>query len=278
MLYKNNNTKALDMNVFENPSSEYRGAPFWSWNALLDKDRLENQIQCFKEMGFGGFYMHPRCGMETKYLSDEFFKCIAQCIESAKEKGMKACLYDEDRWPSGFAGGLVTKTPKYRQRAMYITADKASLPNLKLNKEHAVEDGKSYLIGCYDVEFTENGFLKSYRMIESTDTAVHNKYYAYSKTDVPLGKYNFQTYTDIMQKKAVERFIELTHKKYFEKFGCEYGDTVPTVFSDEPRHRPLKQMEENPKSVGVYYWTYDLDESFKKEYGYDIVQRLPKLV
>ncbi len=272
------NTKPFDMNLFKNPPAEYRGAPFWSWNGLLEEKRLKKQINCFEEMGFGGFFMHSRRGLETEYLSDEYFESIANCIETAKEKRMNACLYDEDRWPSGFAGGLVTKTPKYRQRVLCITANEADLPCFETDKKSAVEKGKPYLIACYDIEFDQDGYLKDYRMIEPNAKAVHNKYYAYSRTEQPSARYNFQTNVDLMQKEAISKFIEITHDEYFKRFGKEYGKTIPTIFSDEPRQGPAEQLEENPKSTGVYHWTYNFEESFKEKYGYDIIERLPKLV
>ena len=40
---------------------------------------------------------------------------------------MEAWLYDEDRWPSGPAGGLVTKNPSYRFRFLRM---------------HVLEDGR----------------------------------------------------------------------------------------------------------------------------------------
>ena len=58
MLYKKNNTKELDTELFKNPTSEYRGAPFWAWNCELEKDMLIRQIEYLKQMGFGGFHMH----------------------------------------------------------------------------------------------------------------------------------------------------------------------------------------------------------------------------
>ena len=229
-------------------------------------------------MGFGGFFMHSRRGLETEYLSDEYFESIKVCIESAKEKQMNACLYDEDRWPSGFAGGLVTKTPKYRQRVMCITANENDLPCFEADKTKAVEQGKPYLIACYDIEFDGDGHLKSYQIIAPEDTAKHNKYYAYSRTEQPSARYNFQTNVDLMQKQAIGRFIEITHNEYFKRFSNEYGKTVPTIFSDEPRQGPAEQLEENPLSTGIYHWTYNFEESFKEKYGYDIIERIPKLV
>ena len=40
---------------------------------------------------------------------------------------MLAYLYDEDRWPSGAAGSLVTRTPRYRQKVLvFVCADDKS--------------------------------------------------------------------------------------------------------------------------------------------------------
>jgi hypothetical protein len=43
--------------LFQNPTSEYRGCPFWAWNTKLKKDQLLRQIDHFKEMGLGGFHV-----------------------------------------------------------------------------------------------------------------------------------------------------------------------------------------------------------------------------
>ena len=58
---------------FNQPPASYRNAPFWAWNSTLDKNELKRQIGIFKKMGFGGFFMHSRTGLETPYLQEEFF-------------------------------------------------------------------------------------------------------------------------------------------------------------------------------------------------------------
>ena len=37
MLYPRNKDAKLSKELFENPSCEYRGTPFWAWNCELDK-------------------------------------------------------------------------------------------------------------------------------------------------------------------------------------------------------------------------------------------------
>ena len=114
MLYKKNRGAELDMELFRNPTAEYRGTPFWAWNCKLDQEQVCRQVDYFKEMGFGGFHMHCRVGLATPYLSEEFMDCIKACVQKAKKEEMLAWLYDEDRWASGAAGGFVTKDKKFR--------------------------------------------------------------------------------------------------------------------------------------------------------------------
>ena len=75
-LYPKNTSVDLDPELFRNPTAEYRGTPFWSWNCKLDVGQLERQIDVLREMGFGGFHMHSRTGLETDYLGDEFMAAV----------------------------------------------------------------------------------------------------------------------------------------------------------------------------------------------------------
>ena len=124
MLYEKNQTEHISGELFRNPSSEYRGTPFWAWNGRLDRDRLTEQIQVFKKMGLGGFHMHVRTGMDSPYLEEEFMDSIRHCIGKAGEMDMLAWLYDEDRWPSGTAGGRVTAgRPEYARKSLLFTTN-----------------------------------------------------------------------------------------------------------------------------------------------------------
>ena len=103
--YEALSTKQTQM-TFKNPGKDWRGAPFWSWNDKLEEAELRRQIREMKKAGMGGFFMHSRVGLITEYLSKEWIKMIKACVAEAKKTGMNAWLYDEDRWPSGAAGGL----------------------------------------------------------------------------------------------------------------------------------------------------------------------------
>ena len=156
MLYPKSKSKELDNTLFENPTSEYRGAPFWAWNCKLDKKTLKTQIEYLKEMGLGGFHMHSRTGMATEYLGSEFMELISACVEKAEKEKMLAWLYDEDRWPSGAAGGLVTKNPQFRARKLVFTPEEITGC---VSKDESVKTGKPYLVACFDIALSERASL-----------------------------------------------------------------------------------------------------------------------
>lgn len=111
---------------FHNPSAAYRGKPFWAWNGKLEEQELLRQIDVLHEMGFGGFFMHSRTGLQTEYLGEDWFRLTDACIKRAQELGMEPWIYDEDRWPSGCAGGLVTKEPPFRRKYLTLTLNEAA--------------------------------------------------------------------------------------------------------------------------------------------------------
>src|SRR5690554_4038087 len=97
---------------------EYRSEPFWTGNYKLGKDEIIRQIHQMYKQGIGGFYMHPRGGLMDEYLGEDFMKAISVAVKEAESLGMKAWLYDEDRFPSGSAGGMVVQdNPVYGAKA-----------------------------------------------------------------------------------------------------------------------------------------------------------------
>lgn len=85
----------------------YRPIPFWSWNEKLDVNETKRQVFKMHKAGIGGFFMHARGGLETEYMSDEWFLNVEAAIKAAEECDMSAWAYDENGWPSGFGNGVV---------------------------------------------------------------------------------------------------------------------------------------------------------------------------
>ena len=56
MLYKKNQAEKLEDSLFEQPTAEYRGAPFWAWNTMLEQKELDRQMEVLKSMGSASAY------------------------------------------------------------------------------------------------------------------------------------------------------------------------------------------------------------------------------
>ena len=282
MLYKKNTEKSLSSELFRNPTSEYRGTPFWAWNCKLEKDELCRQIDVFKEMGLGGFHMHVRTGMATPYLSDEYMDIVKCCVEKAKSEDMLAWLYDEDRWPSGAAGGFVTKNPEFRSRYLLFTNCSYEENNdTQVDTDSRAAGGRTCngdLLAVYDVVLDNNGFLDSYKRIGKDDVAEGDKWYAYTEACNSSSWYNNQAYVDTLNKKAIEKFIEVTHERYNETVGDDFGEAIPAIFTDEPQfsHKGTFNNSTDKDDVTLP-WTMDLPDTYKAMYGNDILDHIPEL-
>jgi len=276
MLYKKNKSNQLDTALFKKPTCEYRGTPFWSWNCKLTPEILTKQIEYLKEMGLGGFHMHSRTGMATPYLTDEFMDLVKICVKKAEDEEMLAWLYDEDRWPSGSAGGLVTKDPKYRIRELIFTPNEISGD---LDFEASIEKGAPYLVACYDIKLNDAGELIYYKKIDRNENAVGDKWFAFSCTGVPNPWYNNQTYVNTLSKEAIDKFIEYTYEGYKKAIGDKFGKSVPAIFTDEPqfRHKGTLNFAHDKKEIPLP-WSPDVPETFLRAYGFDLLSKLPELI
>ncbi len=275
VLYKKSVSNSLEKELFENPTSEYRAAPFWAWNCVLDKEVLLSQIESLKKMGFGGFHMHSRGGMSTDYLSDEFMDLVKSCADKAEKEDMVTWLYDEDRWPSGFAGGLLTKDKRYRQRFILLTANKNEGA---VDKQTAYINGGTYFVAAYDISLNDKGELESYKRIGENDEAKNKKFYIYSSARPDWSRYNNQAYVDTLSKEAIDKFIDITHEKYKETVGDKFGKSIFAMFTDEPQFARKETLGFATQEKDVLLpWTVDFDVTYKEQYGEDILDYIPEL-
>jgi hypothetical protein len=258
------------LDEFRNPSSAYRGKPFWAWNGKLEPDELRRQIRVMRDMGLGGFFMHSRVGLATPYLSDEWFKCIDACVDEADVQNMEAWMYDEDRWPSGAGGGLVTCDERFSKRDLTLMIlDSAS----KLKWEKNTLAAFTATVDEFDatnVKRVARG--KTPKLTKGDSLLVFTVNLAH-KSDW----YNGQTYLDVLNPDAVKRFMEVTHETYLARCGEEFGKTIPGMFTDEPNYGTAFFHPNQAGIQGSSPWTDRLPKVFKERYGYDLLAKLPEV-
>ncbi|KAG9230720.1 hypothetical protein BJ875DRAFT_487689 [Amylocarpus encephaloides] len=269
--------------LFRHPTSEYRGCPLWAWNTKLEKGQLLRQIDNFAEMGLGGFHIHVRIGLDTEYLGTEFMDLVKECVDYAESKNLMACLYDEDRWPSGAAGGLVVKKyPEHKGKHLLFTPHPYGtvplLPDGGPSSARGTRSENGHLLARYNIALDENGCLKSSRILEEEETG-NNVWYVYEESNPGSPWYNDQTYVDSLSEEAIGKFIEMTHEVYKANVGDRFGSVVPCIFTDEPQFATKTKLS-NPRAAEDVFmpWTPDLPKTFKKEYSTDLIKDIPQLV
>ncbi|MCL2410005.1 MAG: hypothetical protein FWC97_00030 [Treponema sp.] len=282
MLYPKNSSSLKDED-FRNPSSEYKAAPFWAWNTKLDKEELIRQIEVFKEMGFGGVHIHVRIGMATEYLGNEFMDIVTACVEKAHQEKMHIWLYDEDRWPSGAAGGIVTKNNDYRIKHLLLTRHPygvaVDMPIQRWSRVFFGRTENGELLTCFDVILDNNGNLVSYKKINENSTPRGFKLYAYIETAESTPWYNNQAYVDILNPEAIKEFIKITHERYAKRLQKYFGNVIPAIFTDEPQFAQGTLLHALDSCDVTLPWTRDIPVTYSNAYnGEDLIAGLPELI
>ncbi|MDD5706931.1 MAG: glycosyl hydrolase [Kiritimatiellae bacterium] len=255
--------------VFRNPGCAYRGKPFWAWNGKLERSELLRQLAVFKEMGLGGAFIHARSGLKTPYLSKEWFKLVAACAEQAATEGLETWLYDEDRWPSGAAGGIVTKDKRHRMRFLRLDALSTVASFRPTGRELALFKARLSGRSATDVRRLKREMNVTLRKSESL--------LVFTEEPFPLlAAFNGYTYLDTMNEGAVARFIEVTHAQYLKHNGGQFGKAIPGIFTDEPNYGSGR-VYDSDKGSGTAPWTAGLPAKFRKRHGYDLLDHLPEL-
>ena len=243
-------------------SGFYREAPFWSWNDVLDKREAIRQIDEMAAGGWGGFFMHARPGLVTDYMGSEWMSVIRACVAHAKKRGMCAYLYDENRWPSGFAGGEVPrKGEKYRSKFLMLS-------------ENLAEEGSNYKWLASFAVRTKGKEITARRVERGQAAPAGAKACHLYQYTMGLGNEWFlgSAYVDLLAPETTREFIRVTHERYRAAVGKEFGDTVPAIFTDEPS----LPFAENCPGPSVP-WTPSLPQVFRKRCGYDIMGHLLSL-
>lgn len=235
---------------FENPSNKYRPIPFWSWNDELNSEELRFQIEEMKKAGVGGYFMHARSGLKTPYLEEDWFDCIKTGIEAGKEYGLDAWVYDEEGWPSGFAGGLVpAMSPDYH--AKYMTLEESHVTDLELNDAIALYVYNSDQLSFHRVPLDHSTCLSEGECL------------------LKVRRHTNEFYVDTLNKRAIEAFLQVTHEEYYKRFGKDFGTAMHGFFTDEPRLAC--------NHFGELAWSDELPETFSRQHSYDILDYLPAL-
>jgi len=235
--HKAGQKNAFQQALFKNPENTYRSVPFYSLNDWLEEGELIRQLTLMKEGGMGGAFLHSRIGLLTPYLSDEWFRMMDIGLKTCQELNIDAWYYDEDKWPSGFAGGIVPlQNPDFQARAL-----------LRVKKNQQVKAPDTVL-------FEDADFL-------------------YVCHVDPLGQpwFNGTSWVDLMNPDMVQAFIDCSYQPYVDRYAGKAHSMG--IFTDEPQLFPHSSIPHE----GKLPYSPVMDNIFKARCGYDLYPALPSL-
>ncbi|MDR3197971.1 MAG: hypothetical protein LBU34_08910 [Planctomycetaceae bacterium] len=250
---------------FKNPHRDFSTGPLWTWNDRLTDEQVRSTLRDLAKQHVKQVWVHPRPGLMTPYLSDEWFDRWKTALDEAQKLDMNVWIYDENSYPSGFAGGFVPEALpdsrgmglKFEEidkldqldtniRYVFCPQDNNSYKNITAETKNAgklepLPDGKKYLLG--KVQYTFQG-----------------------------GWFGGKWYVDILKKGVTEKFLDITLDAYknVPEIQKEFGKRVPGIFTDEPH--PAGAY------VGTWIsWNDEIPELFEKRFGYSLADNLPSL-
>ncbi|MCH7556366.1 MAG: hypothetical protein IIB56_02800 [Planctomycetes bacterium] len=242
--------------LFTDPPREYSSAPLWVWNDMLTEEQIISTMRDLAGQKVKQVFVHPRPGLMTPYLSDDWFRLWKVALEEAERLDMNVWIYDENSYPSGFAGGLVPDAmPESRGRGLHFA--EAKLPPKPGENTLAV------------YRLTDDGFENVTEKAKATQPLPEGRYLIASIRLAPSsGWFGGKYYVDLLAPGVTEKFIEITLEAYRRELGEHFGKRIPGVFTDEPHLTP----------AGGIHWSQRLPNDFKERWGYDLMDHLPSLV
>ncbi len=240
--------------LFANPPREYSSAPLWVWNDWLTEEQVLRSLRDLASQGIRQAFVHPRPGLMTPYLSDDWFRLWQAALREAERLDMNLWIYDENSYPSGFAGGFVPEAlPEARGRGLALNETEAP-PGPADDFVAAFQLGQDTCVNVTDQV--------------RAGTAPPGRFLVFSvkrAADAPW--YGGKCYVDLLYPGVTEKFIDVTLEAYRREIGDQFGKRVPGTFTDEPQIYPASALP----------WTDDLPAEFEKRWGYRLRDHLPAL-
>ena len=253
---------------FVTPPQHFHSRPLWFWNKVPNREETIAQMKRAFESGYAGLAILPAFhDPAMKFMSREFLEQYKVAADTARELGIKLCLYDEFWFPSGSAGGLMKEQyPEHLcKRLDMVEVDTETEAEVSLN----IPEGT--LMGC--VLMNRETFAR-----QNITSHVENGVLRWSRPEGDRNRYKIMIFVcvldgerdlvDYLEPQSMQKFVELTYAGYQKAMPEHFGTTIDSAFYDEP-------MLYTPGSGQA--WTPKFNEYFTARFGYDPVPLYPAM-
>jgi len=240
--------------LFASPPRDYSSSPLWVWNDMLTPEQITGTMRDLAGQKVRQVFVHPRPGLMVPYLSDDWFRLWKIALKEAERLEMNVWIYDENSYPSGFAGGFVPDAmPESRGRGLVI------------KEQDSVGSIDENTVAVF--RLTEDGYENISAKVRAGAQSGDKYLVASVRRAGTSPWYGGKFYVDLMYPGVTEKFLAITLDAYAREIGDQFGKRVPGSFTDEPHLAP----------AGGLPWTDDLPEVFEKKWGYSLIDNLPSL-
>lgn len=241
--------------AFVDPPRQYASAPLWVWNDLLTEQQVRATMRDLAGQKVRQVFVHPRPGLMTPYLGNEWFKLWRIALDEAERLDMNVWIYDENSYPSGFAGGWVPELmPESRGRGL----------RFRELKEQPKWEEKTLAV----FRRTGNGVEDVTQQVKAGEKLTGSAFVVATVERAGNSPWHGgRCYVDLLYPGVTQKFLEVTMDAYQREIGRHFGKRVPGVFTDEPEITP----------AGGWPWTDDLPQQFENRWGYSLLANLASL-
>ncbi|MHB8687229.1 MAG: glycosyl hydrolase [Candidatus Dormibacteraceae bacterium] len=249
---------------------------------------LRAEIAKMDEGGMAGFVVESR--PHPDFLGPTWWRDLEIILDEAQRRAMQVWLFDDRRYPSGYAGGAAVREhpalTKHFLKETHLDWE-GPAPHAKFAisarltpDEHLLavlalpRIGTDQWDSARTVDLTarvEDGVLRwavplgSWRLFLISETQAG-------------GEEGTAGYIDPLCPQAVNLYIATVYEPTYKHFGSMFGTTFQGFFTDEPRFGNAASYFSMPGEPGqVYPYTAELFELWRDQGGYSPVSYLPAL-
>jgi hypothetical protein len=295
----------FDSEHFAHPSNEHRplqivhGLDGWLTDPgnLRGEEGIDRNLRRLLDLGQGGIVTNVSF---NHYLqSERQWEIFLYGAARAAELGLVLWLYDEDGYPSGTAGGLVTRAnPEFVARGLAGYVLRAKGPGaVRFDRPASCEAFEAAFAFPLGAEPTGAAVVDLSGRADPSGTLCWEApagdwtvlYLArrvmYEGTHSAGNVHEFKHYINVLDDRAVAEFLRLTHEQYWRRMPKELAGKVRAVFTDEPslmvtyvpelpeRYRGQVPVVDRPLFAdrpAAVPWHSRLPEWFRRAKGYEL--------
>lgn len=254
--------------------------------------RVREHLKALADAGIGGVVINV--GYDDYLENEEAWQRFLTGMRAAVEMGMRIWLYDEDGYPSGAAGGKVLRDHPELEA---LGLKKMTSPVAGGSVQIELPDPRARLFAVHGLgpdgsrHPVARGPLQAGAGIAADGCDAVEIYFLgplYEGTHA-VGNYSVaRRYINLLDRRAVNRFLQVTHARYFERIPADLRGHVEAFFTDEPSLMAhgspgrLTALEHDPVDDDMPMlpsvpWCDELEATFLNDHGYPLADLVPDL-